>query len=147
MLRDLFDNWMEILVFAVACSLLAVGAMGCAPAPVTAPVAVAASPVDLFSQLADAADGGRFELKTSPAEISVSDQVQLISEGTISGTITRDGETVIVRFNRPYPSGRARKFGVAFKAGVETVELTRNKISAITDTFGKRFTWELKELP
>lgn len=142
--QDKFD---VLVMAAVVGMLIMILVCGCAPAPSVAPVHTAASPVDLFSQMADMADGGRFSITTKGTSVDVGQGVELCVPETLSGLTRRNGETVIVEFNRPYPSGKARKLGLTFSAGIESIEITRREITAITDTFGKRFSWELKEIP
>lgn len=146
-MHDFPQDKLDILVMAAVVGLLTmILVCGCAPSPQVTPVA-ASSPVDLFSQLGNMADGGRFSITLKESTIDVGSGVELCVPGTLSGVTRQNGETIVVEFNRPFPAGKTRKLGLSFQAGIESIEITRNQISAVTDAFGKRFTWELKETP
>jgi hypothetical protein len=80
-------------------------------------------------------------------EVAMGDGVSLALPSRTTATMTKRGEALVLTFSRPMPVGKARRFGVGFSAGIETLEIERNQVSAITDVLGKRFTWKLTQTP
>jgi len=115
-----------------------------APVSAVAPIADAPS---VFDELIHAADGGRVQIEMTACEVAMGDGVSLALPSRTTATMTKRGEALVLTFSRPMPVGKARRFGVGFSAGIETLEIERNQVSAITDVLGKRFTWKLTQTP
>lgn len=119
---------------------------GCV-SPVAKPIPVSVSPsVDVFSQALSAMDGSTVELNVKPCEIAFSGG-SLVLPGKTTARITKEGESLRVEFGKPCPRGKATRFGFNFSAGIETVVIERERVSAFTETLGKKFVWELRETP
>lgn len=127
--------------------LLAVFLVGCVPASpgvqVTAPVQ--AEGVALFDALCGAADGGGFDLRLNPCEIETKDGVTLVVQEKTTASFERVDGGLKISFEQPYPRGKKRFGPVNIAAGVHTLLVERDTITAITDKFGKRFVWKLVE--
>lgn len=115
-----------------------------APVSSVAPTADAPS---VFDELLSAADGGRIELSMTAGEFPLGEGVSLVLPSKTSATMLKRGDVLVLTFSRPMPVGKARRFGVGFSAGIETLEIERDQVSAITDVLGKRFTWKLTQTP
>lgn len=119
---------------------------GCV-SPVAKPIPVSVSPsVDVFAQVLSAMDGSTVELNVKPCEIAFSGG-SLVLPGKTTARITKEGESLRVEFGQPCPRGKATRFGFNFSAGIETVVIERERVSAFTETLGKKFVWELRETP
>lgn len=114
----------------------------------TAPIAPTpvggASPV--FPQVAGMVNGGRFDLKLNPTTFDAGSGATLAIPGTVSGTMTGGG-SIVLTFDKPLPTGAAKRFGLKFSAGITRLEIEADRITAVTDAMGKRFTWKLTETP
>jgi hypothetical protein len=115
-----------------------------APVSAVAPITDSAS---VFDELIHAADGGRVQVEMTACELAMGDGVSLSLPSRTTATMTKRGQALVLTFSRPMPVGKARRFGVGFSAGIETLEIERNQVSAITDVLGKRFTWKLTQTP
>lgn len=116
-------------------------------APVAAVPQVASDAPSVFDELVHAADGGRIQVEMTACEVAMGDGVSLALPSRTTATMTKRGDVLVLTFSRPFPVGKARRFGVGFSAGIETLEIERNQVSAITDVLGKRFTWKLTQTP
>jgi len=115
-------------------------------APVSAVAPMADTP-SVFDELVHAADGGRVQIEMTACEVAMGDGVSLALPSRTTATMTKRGDALVLTFSRPMPVGKARRLGVGFSAGIETLEIERNQVSAITDVLGKRFTWKLTQTP
>jgi len=120
---------------------------GCvqAAAPASAVPPVSSDAASVFDELVHAADGGRVQIEMTACELAMGDGVSLSLPSRTTATMTKRGEALVLTFSRPMPVGKARRFGVGFSAGIETLEIERTQVSAITDVLGKRFTWKLTQ--
>ena len=100
-----------------------------------------------FELVRDLADGSTFRVTMTPAELELGSGARLVLGDSVSGTVRREGEVVRIEFDAPLPTGQARRLGVLWSAGITTLELRREQITAVTNRLGKRFTWELTEVP
>lgn len=137
--KDVWQPTLSVLALALFVN-------GCV-SPVSKPTPVSAAPsVDVFSQALSAMDGSTVELNVKPCEIAFSG-LSLVLPGKTTACITKEGESLRVEFGKPCPRGKATRFGFNFSAGIETVVIERERISAFTETLGKKFVWELRETP
>jgi hypothetical protein len=100
-----------------------------------------------FELVRDVADGSTFRVTMKPAELELGSGARLVLGDSVSGVVRREGEVVRIEFDAPLPTGQARRLGILWSAGITTLELRREQITAVTNRLGKRFTWELIEVP
>jgi hypothetical protein len=138
------DVFGAVVFCAFAASFPIAGLSGCAPvAPKTAtPQPIQATPSEVFN----IADGGRFSIETTGGEVAFNG-ASLVLPKSLAGTMAKDGNSLTVTFSRPLPRGKATRFGMSLSAGIESVKIEPERITAFTDVLGKRFVWELRETP
>lgn len=123
--------------------LLLAGCFQGGASPVVTPVGESAP---VFPQVAAMVDGGRFDLKVNPTTFEAGSGATLAIPGTVSGTMT-GGTAIVLHFNKPLPTGAAKRFGLKFSAGITRLEIEGDRVTAVTDAMGRRFTWRLVETP
>lgn len=143
--------WPILLAWAVAVVFVAVGCLAKPDAPDPQTGLERGQAVGRqdgwFEAVRDVADGSTFRVTMTPAELELGDGARLVLGDSVSGTVRRDGESVRIEFDKPFPTGQARRLGILWSAGITTLVLEREQITAVTNRLGKRFTWELTEVP
>ncbi len=138
-----------LLLLVVGCALVCL--TGCVQnaAPVMPRVGPAGPVGDtpVFPQVAAMVDGGRFSLTVNPTTFEAGNGASLAVPQTVSGTMERSGGGIVLVFDKPLPTGAAKRFGMKFSVGITRLEIEADRITAVTDTMGKRFTWKLTETP
>lgn len=138
-----------LLLLVVGCALGCVSGCVQNAAPVIPPVGPAGPVGDapVFPQVAAMVDGGRFSLTVNPTTFEAGNGASLAIPATVSGTMERSSGGIVLVFDKPLPTGAAKRYGLKFSAGITRLEIEAGKITAVTDTMGKRFVWELRETP
>lgn len=140
------DDW-DILFMLILVAILGMVAFsGCAPA--TQPVATTPknTPNDTLSRFAELAHQGTATLDIHAGELPL-DGASLVIPETTKAKFFKVPTGIEIRFDDPRPRGKITKLGIGFSAGIESLLIENNRITATTDRLGRRFVWELKEMP